>query len=244
MYKLRKTLFLCFVVPTLVSCEVLPKKDTFKKAYSKISLTVVGTKKESIYKTDYQVSAIPKLETGIKIKISSEFFNKKVYKKYSELSKIKQVNHKVVFNDSLKTLPKFYEILIEDKVTLVEELKRDNLIVDYIKENERSSIVVGLQVVMDREVIELIEKGDDFFLVSNTNKKKLIEVFNQNKLIGKIDLDKATILGYKLASFCWMLNVNETPELGGIVDYKVKCKGKTKNNINKLDYPEKMEFKF
>ena len=75
----RKLLPIVIMVMSFFACGVLPEQNTFETFSNTVELGVLGNKKKSIYKTNFEVSSIPYYKNK-KLKLTFQLF---LYFKFS-----------------------------------------------------------------------------------------------------------------------------------------------------------------
>ncbi|WP_440879923.1 hypothetical protein [Tenacibaculum sp. C7A-26P2] len=201
----RKLLPIVIMVMSFFACGVLPEQNTFETFSNTVELGVLGNKKKSIYKTNFEVSSIPYYKKFIKVSVTEKSFTKKIYKEYQKVIKETGVSEEFKYVDSLKIKPKFMDLIIEDKALVIESLNDlDNTNVkNYTRNMPKTKIVSGLRVVFQNNVKEDFKKADALYFRTDQQKKQTIYLFKNGKQIAVLDTSKAFIFGVKLSSFCW-----------------------------------------
>ncbi len=226
-----------FALSIIVSCGVLPAKDSFYSSPNPLDIGLVGEKKQSIHQTEFKPSGVPLYEDYVSVSLVRRNFTKALYKTYLEVSKRKITPYKIAYIDSLEIKPKFVDLVLKDKV-LVIKLLNDNAnsaVIDYIKDILKTKIVTGIRLVYTDIISQQLENADDIYLRTNQQNRIVMYLFKQGKRIGELQGVDTTFLGYQLSSFCWGMKGNEKIKLSTLVNEGGKCISKTKNDPEKLE---------
>ncbi|MEE3999186.1 hypothetical protein V1T75_02460 [Tenacibaculum sp. FZY0031] len=232
---MMKKLLLVIIASMMISCNVLPKKKTLHLASSPIELGVIGEQKRSIQKTAYRVFGIPRYKTRIKVAAVIQSFDKTTYNRY--IKSIQQTSNAntITYIDSIAEKPKFIELQIMDKVGVISALNNENPeVYKYIKSNYTSSLVSKVRVVVTPSNLEKIRKTNAFYLQTLNNKEQYLMLYQNGKLIDKLNLYGMVTFGYDLSSFCWELTDRKKLKIGALLDEGENCNENTNRNPNKL----------
>lgn len=233
------------MVGIFMSCGVLPHKNNFDETQKNVELGVVGIKKSSIYKTDFEEIGVPHYENLIKISLIEKNFTKKSYNQYLKAVKNKKVLNSIKYIDSLKSKPKYFEINLNDKVEVVNAINNNSLLFNYIKNTPEAKIVTSLRFVAPQSLNSGVLKADAFYLATDNQKKQRLYIYNNQNKIGEIDMNKNDVFAFKKASFCWMATDRKKIKLATIIEEGEKCENGTNKNVEKLEKElTKSTFKF
>lgn len=233
MKKLLPTSLFFFI---LISCGVLPEKNDFYKTGTPVELGSVGEKQKSIRKTVFQPFGIPIYKDYVRVSVVSKPFTKAIYKNYKKVALNKKEKDFVVFNDSLQEKPKFIEITIDDKVSVVTELNKNNIeVFNYLKSTPKATIVSKIRMVSDKTIQNKLQQADVFYLKTDTFKKQWLHLVKDGKEIEKIDVLQNFIFEYELSSFCWKITPQREIIIATITNEGENCSASTKRNIQLLE---------
>ncbi len=244
---IRKLLYILIIISTFCACGVLPEQNSYETTSNKVELGVLGDKKKSVYKTQFETVGIPEYINFIKLSVEEKSFTKGIYKEYQKATKGKRGVQKVNYVDSLEIKPKFLDFSIEDRTLVVESLNNeDNVNVrNHIRNIPKTKIVTGVRVVASNNILEQLKKADALYFRTNQQKQQVIYLFKKEKQLGILDLSEATAFGVKLSSFCWGITDTEKVTIATIVSDGENCTSKTNRDPKKLEEQlEKNYFKF
>ena len=165
------------MVGIFMSCGVLPHKNNFDETQKDVELGVVGIKKKSIYKTDFEEIGVPHYENLIKISLIEKSFTKKSYNQYLKAIKNKKVLNSIKYVDSLKSKPKYFEITLNDKVEVVNGINNNSLLFNYIKNTPEAKIVTSLRFAAPKSLNKQLLEADAFYLATDNQKKQRLYIF-------------------------------------------------------------------
>lgn len=230
-----KKLLVLFFSLSLSCCGTLPKKRVLNLATSFVELGVIGEKKTSIRKTDYQVFGVPTYHKKIKASVVLKSFDSQLYKRYQSATKEISVQNALNYVDSIQSKPIFAEITLLDKVIIVSTLSDDSAISKYIKNYPNSSIVTKVRLVPSQEEIQKIKNADTFYLQTKNTKEQVLQLFSKGQSVGSISLSKNTVFEYGISSFCWKTTSRRKVVLSSLVSQGEKCMRPTHKNPQKLE---------
>lgn len=239
---MRKLLVFFWGLIALVSCGILPQKDSFHQTTTPIELGDVGIKKKTIRKTIFQNFGVPKYSKKIRVSVITKPFTKVIYKKYNQVNSLQKT---IVFNDSIQPKPTFIEISIKDKIALVTALNDDNQVLNYLKKSSDAKLVASIRLVADSSIQNRLEQAEAFYLQTDKHKKQWLRLYRDDKEIDKIDLLQNTIFEYQLSSFCWKITSRRKIVIATLINDGNTCDYPTKGNTQELEEElDKDSFKF
>ncbi|WP_420553536.1 hypothetical protein [Tenacibaculum aiptasiae] len=242
--KIRELLCL-FMVSIFMSCGVLPHKNNFYETQKNVELGVIGVKKKSVHKTDFEEIGIPNYENLIKISLIEKNFTKKIYNQYLKAIKNKKVLNSVKYIDSIENKPKYFEINLNDKVEVINAINSNSLLFNYLKKTPEAKIVTSLRFVAPKSLSNKLLSADAFYLTTDNQKKQRLYIYKNQSKVGEIDMSKNDVFAYKKASFCWMVTDRKKLKLATILEEGETCKNATNKNVEKLEKElTKSTFKF
>jgi hypothetical protein len=226
-------LFLLLIV--VVSCKTINvKEQSYKTSNSNIELGALGESKSIVdLNNSFTIKAFPTIEEKIKLDVEILPFNKKVNKIYQSKAKFNQKQSKINYVDSLLIKPEMVSIKISDIASLVDDLNSSTNTkeLNFIKNNERTTIVTSVLVVLNHTEIEKLRNADTYYLVQSDISKHTLAVYKQGKKTETIDLSSATIIGYIVGKFCWFENDRGKWQIGDIIEKGSSCKGNTYRKV-------------
>lgn len=231
---MRKIICL-FILIISISCQTIKvKENSYKTSNSKIELGALGEAKSiADLKNNFTITAYPIIDEKIKLEVSIVPFTKKANKIYQSKEKFNQKQSKINYVDSLPIKPEMVIIKISDIASLVDDLNAsaNTKELNFIKNNERTTIVTSVLVVLNSTEIEKLRNADTYYLVQSDIAKHTIALYKQGKKIDTIDISTATIIGYTIGKFCWFENDRGKWQIGDIVQKGNSCKGNTYKKV-------------
>lgn len=231
---MRKIICL-FILIISISCQTIKvKENSYKTSNSKIELGALGEAKSiADLKNNFTITAYPIIDEKIKLEVSIVPFTKKANKIYQSKEKFNQKQSKINYVDSLPIKPEMVIIKISDIASLVDDLNAsaNTKELNFIKNNERTTIVTSVLVVLNSTEIEKLRNADTYYLVQSDIAKHTIALYKQGKKIDTIDISTSTIIGYTIGKFCWFENEKGKLQIGDIVQKGNSCKGNTYKKV-------------
>lgn len=239
---MKRLLFYVLLLFLMISCGVLPQKNTFYKADSNIELGVVGEKRTEIRKTSFNTFGVPFYDKKIKVSLSVMPFSKKTFKVLQSIIKEKQLPNTISYSDSLKIKPTYVKIEIQDKVGVISALNKDTAVFDYLKNSPDAVLVSSIQLYTTPDFNNQLKRADAYYLQSDKNKKTWLYLYKNEQEIDKLDIKQTVVFQYKLSSFCWDINYKNKVVLSTLVGKGQKCALPTQKNAQKLECKRKNDF--
>lgn len=226
-------LFVLLIV--VVSCKTINVKEhSYKASNSKIELGALGEAKSiADLKNNFTITAYPTIEEKIKLEVAIVPFTKKANKIYQSKEKFNQKQSKINYVDSLPVKPEMVSIKISDIASLADDLNSSSNTkeLNFIKNNDRTTLVTSVLVVLNNTEIEKLRNADTYYLVQSDIAKHIIVLYKQGKKVDTIDLSSATIIGYTVGKFCWFENDRGKWQIGDIVQKGNSCRGNTYRKV-------------
>lgn len=234
---MKRIILLAILILSIASCKTLGIQ---KQETNQIELATIGTIQNSITKASFKTQVIPKLTHKIRVKATLQTFNKKRFKAFKEANKQLGKNTNLIYVDSLENKPSYLKLVVFDKVGLLEVLNNNenNNESNYLKNNSKSQLITEIDVQLSNALQNSLLQAEEIYLIQHKIKKYALEL-NTNKTTQIINLDKATIFGYKAVSFCWGINDKHQIKM---VDISNKCQKGTYKTYQKAK--KKNEFSF
>ncbi len=231
---MRKIICL-FILIISISCQTIKvKENSYKTSNSKIELGALGEAKSiADLKNNFTITAYPIIEEKIKFEVAIVTFTKKSNKIYQSKEKFNQKQSKINYVDSLPVKPEMVSIKILDIASLADDLNSSSNTkkLNFIKNNERTTIVTSVLIVLNSTEIEKLRNADTYYLVQSDIAKHTIALYKQGKKIDTIDISTSTIIGYTIGKFCWFENEKGKLQIGDIVQKGNSCKGNTYKKV-------------
>ena len=224
-----------FILIISISCQTIKvKENSYKTSNSKIELGALGEAKSiADLKNNFTITAYPIIEEKIKLEVAIVTYKKKSNKIYQSKEKFNQKQSKINYVDSLPVKPEMVSIKILDIASLADDLNSSSNTkkLNFIKNNERTTIVTSVLIVLNSTEIEKLRNADTYYLVQSDIAKHTIALYKQGKKIDTIDISTSTIIGYTIGKFCWFENEKGKLQIGDIVQKGNSCKGNTYKKV-------------
>ena len=231
---MKKIIYLLIII-SIASCQTIKvKEQSYKTSNSKIELGALGEAKSIGYlKNSFAITAYPIIEEKIKLEVAIMPFTKNTNKIYQSKARFNQKQSAINYVDSLPIKPEMVSIKISDIASLVNDLNSsaNTKELNFIKNNERTTLITSVLVVLNNTEIEKLSNADTYYLVQSDIAKHTIALYKQGKKIETIDLSIATIIGYTVGKFCWFEKEKGKWQIGDIVQKGNSCKGNTYRKV-------------
>lgn len=204
----------------MFSCNALPIQSVQKDASTSIELGAIGIMSSRLVQNQFQINAIPSLEQKIRVKSIAKFFDKTTISYYNKNQP--DTTKTITYIDSLTIQPKYLQLEIIDKVTLLEELnaKSNKTVVAYLKTAENTLFISSVSIKFPEMIQNNIQNAEEIFLMNSDNKKYVLALFNKNKLSEIIEFSTGDIFEYETSNFCWGVNDKHNIVITDITDGK------------------------
>lgn len=198
-----KKIFILLIPYIVFSCNALPIPSVQKDASTSIELGSIGIMSSGLVQNRFQINAIPTLEQKIMVKSISKYFDKTTLSYYNKNQP--DTTKTITYIDSLKIQPKYLQLEIIDKVTLLEELNAqpNKKVVDYLKTAENILFISSVSIKFPEMIQNNLQNAEEVYLVNSANKKYVLALFNKNKLSETIAFSTGDIFEYETSILCW-----------------------------------------
>jgi hypothetical protein len=234
-----RNFILLFFLITVISCQTAKiKNDTYKISSTNIELGSIGQDKKAIdLKNDFEYKAFAKLENNIRLSIEIIPFDKKLNKIYLDKKRFNQNLVSVNYNDTVAKKPELAIIRLMDIAGYVGELNANynKDVFSLIRETKEIKVVSSIAAVLSNEDLIKIRQADSYYLTNNQEKRYGIVLFKQGKKTDIIDINAATVVSYRLSSFCWTTNSRGTWLIADLAEGTSTCKGNTSSEIREKE---------
>jgi hypothetical protein len=149
-------------------------------------------------------------------------------------------------NDSISLLKKdsiLLSIKILDKFTLIQQINNNKALLDFFKKNNKLQIVTETSILFPREILDLINKSDEYYLIKNKESTLSIELRKNNKKFRIIDFKQGIITNYKKQHFCWGQDMAHKILIFDLVSSNFGCSKNTHQNPEKTKNKTSIEIK-
>ena len=147
-------------------------------------------------------------------------FSKKTYRLYEEASHKQNAEFKINYIDSLAEKPKFVQLFIADKVSVLEQLnnKQNEKVKNYLKIQPEAEIVTSISFALNQQKLQNLQKAENIFLIQKGYKRYGIELYKEGELIDQLEMNEAVVFAYKKGSFCWQEDTKHKLKVVNIVE--------------------------
>ncbi len=236
-------LILCVLI---TSCYTLPQKNKLYQAYNSIDLGVLGTQKKTIRKSSFEVTGIPFYRNPIKLDFTSKEFNNQNYKSYQNFIETSTKKEIVTYNDSLEIKPNYFELKINDKVSVIDAIdnsKYNDKVKKYIYHNPEITLITQIKFVAPNKVLQYLKQADALYLQTKENNQSYILIYKGGKIIHELNSSELQTFQYDISSFCWGINGTRVTGIVGLVEEGELCKNRTvRNPIKEVEKRKKEIF--
>jgi len=234
---MKKILYLLLIVT--VGCQTTKiKNEHYKVSPANAELGSIGEAKSRYnLDNDFNIHAIPVLESKIRLELQLLPFNKDINKVYAAKVAAGQARVKINYVDSIPAKPVYATLNIISLTDFATELNgvHNKNVIAYLKDTKNAVMVTGVAIAFTDDDIAKIKQADTYYLINNLDKKYSVALYKEGKKTGIIDLQSGTLLAYNLSKFCWAINDRQQWYVGDIVKDNTSCKGNTKSRIKEKE---------
>ncbi|WP_303316695.1 hypothetical protein Q4Q34_07780 [Flavivirga abyssicola] len=226
-------LIIAFIVVITTGCKtasIFQESQTSTK--QQVPLGGVGLEKDFMLQQGFNSTATPKYAEPVKISALIKPFTKQVYKSFLKAKVSQSADVAIDYVDSLEVKPKFIQLKIADKVTLIKSLNNNNNreVKDYLSHNKAASIVSSISIAFSKQDLKLIQQADAVFLVESGMKNYALQLYQEGKKKDLIQFNKGIVFAYKTANCCWQENKRHQIHIVDLVNEFSHCPNKTYRN--------------
>ena len=200
-----------------------------------IMLGSVGLDKDFVLQTSFNSAAIPTYKEPVKLSVLSLPFNKQLHKRFlkAKASQSTQVN--INYIDSLEVKPKYLQLKIADKVTVIEALNNDSNqgIKNYLGHDKTANIITGISIAFNTQDLELIQQADAVFLIEKGLKNYALQLYKEHVKIETLWFSKGVVFAFETAHCCWQENNRHKLDIVDFVSDFNNCPNKTYRNTER-----------
>ncbi len=210
-------------------------QDTYRITSDSVLLGSIGTGKEYVLEGDYNNTAFVAYEQPIKLSSSILPFSKKTYQLFTEASKKQPSGLNINYTDSLNEKPKFVQLHISDKVTVLDQLNNENNehLLNYLKVQPEAKMVTSISLALSQEHMKQIQIAESVFLIQSGYKHYVISLYKEGEPIDQIQFNDGAVFAYETSSFCWKENKRRQLQIVDITN-EDPCPKKTYSNSRKV----------
>jgi len=183
-------------------------QETYRTTSDPVSLGSIGTGKEYVLEGKYTNTAFVAYHQPIKLSSSVLPFSQKTHKLFTKASEKQSSDLKINYTDSLAEKPKFVQLYISDKVTVLKQLNNENneQLIDYLKLQPEAKIVTSISLAFNQENLNQLQTAENAFLVQSGYRRYVIGLYNEGKLVNQIPVNEGVVFAYETSFFCWKEN--------------------------------------
>ncbi|GAB1856641.1 hypothetical protein MHTCC0001_14760 [Flavobacteriaceae bacterium MHTCC 0001] len=218
--------FILIVTTVLFSC----KPSSFFEASStktanQVILGSIGSEKDFLLQKHFNSSALPSYRKPIRVQAVKKQFNKQTYKAYQDAATLQSAKIPVTYIDSLPNKPKYLQLQIADKVTLIEALnsEENSGVQEYLDHNAHAQVLTRISIVLKEEDMQGMIDADAIFLTEKRSKNYVLEVHKAEGAIATIRLNQGIIFQYQVSNCCWQENARHDIEVADLVGTYTQC---------------------
>ena len=195
----------------------------------------VGTVVSTPLSKAFHKVGTPRITRPISVSVQSKAFTKASFKAYRKYRETLGKETTIAFHDSLETLPRYYELRLNDLVALKNCLnhERNKGLLDYLGQDPAIRLLSGIAFVMDPG------NGPE---LANADRIELTEQYGQLVLkaygpsgSGTIGTGRLDVFDFTVNSFCWKTNGRNRTEIANIAPHGRSCPRGTEKRADKLD---------
>jgi Pyruvate/2-oxoacid:ferredoxin oxidoreductase gamma subunit len=226
-FSILKITFL-FILAT--NCKTLGLDQApYTKTTQQVPLGSIGSDKDFFLQQNYNNTAIPKYVEPIKLSVSIKSFNKQSFKNFIKAKFLQSAEVNINYIDSVANKPKYIELQLADNVAIVNAFnaKDNERVKNYLSHNEYANVVTGISLALNKNELEKIATADAVFLIENTHKTYVLQLYKENKKGGTIHFNQGIVFSYIMANCCWQENKKYQIDIVDIVNKNNNCPKKT-----------------
>jgi hypothetical protein len=217
------------------ACQTVTiKQEKYSVSESPATLGSIGQSRSMMgLKNDFDARTLPALHNKIRLTVEIVPFTKSLNKIYTKKARYHQSLPTNNYIDSLAQKPELVTFKIFDVSTYIGELNAEynDQILQLLADTKKCTIISSIAVNLSKEDLDKLRLADTYYLVNEQDKKYTVALFKQGKKIESIDLDTATVIAYRLGTFCWALNDRGKSYVADIAEQGRGCNGKTDSRI-------------
>lgn len=224
----------CFVAT--VSC----KSSSFLElsqtpTTQRLTLGSIGSEKDFLLQKDFGYGGLPSYSKPIKLEIKPKVFNKQSFKEFEKAKALQNVKVSIDYIDSLKLKPKYVQLVIADKITLVEAINENEnkAVKNYLSHNKYANVLTQLSIAFDKEAYEAITSAEAVFLVEKAPKIYTLEVQNDKSKLNSIGFGDGVVFQYSTSNCCWQEDKRRQLQIVDVVNEYLNCPNNTYKSSNR-----------
>jgi len=219
-----------FVLMLLAGCKTASIfQESGVNSTQQVPLGSIGSGNDFLFQTGFNNAAIPIYNQPIKVAVKIIFFNKQTFKAFEKAKTLQSVNVVIDYIDSLAIKPKYIELQIADKVTVISalNLKENSDVKAYLGHNTYANVITSMSLALNPNDLESIIQADAVFLVEKTPKIYVLQLYKKNKKTGIIFFNQGVVFKYKTSNCCWQENKTHEINIVDLVSEYNNCPKRT-----------------
>ncbi|TCK65001.1 hypothetical protein DFQ05_2213 [Winogradskyella wandonensis] len=191
----------------------------------RLQLGEVGEDKNFLLEKDYSHTAIPIYEEHIKVNVQSQEFSRASYNLFLKSKEKQHHSVKVDYTDSLKVKPRYLELSIADRVSVINSImSNENTGVDnYLLNKPDAHLISSISIVFTNEQQNRIQEADEVFVKSFGVKSYALYLYRKGVLIDTIPFSNGVVFKYSTSNFCWKQEGYSAWSIVDIVENDESC---------------------
>jgi hypothetical protein len=226
----RFFLFPILLVFIATSCKTISIRGASKASTTQsLVLGSIGSGKDFLLQKEFNSTALPNYKTPIKVAINVKPFKKHLFKTFLKARALQPANVDLNYIDSLDVKPKYIDLEIADKVSLVEALntEENTSLKRHLNHNASANLITSISMALHQEDFEKLINAESVFLVENGQKTYALQLYKNGSKTAKINFNKVVVFAYKTANCCWQESTRHKLNIVDLVEEHNNCPKKT-----------------
>jgi hypothetical protein len=194
----------------------------------KLALGSIGSEKDFLLQKDFNYSGLPSYAKPIKLEVKPVVFKKLSYKQFEKARQLQNSNVSIVYVDSLEQKPKYIELVMADKIELVDAInsKKNKGVKNYLSHNKYANVLTHISVAFNQKHYEALTSADAVFLIEKAPKVYAIRIY-KDATQKNILLEDGVVFQYSTSNCCWQEDNRRQLQIVDIVDIYSNCPNNT-----------------
>ncbi|WP_034045132.1 hypothetical protein [Wocania ichthyoenteri] len=224
---------ICFIFCGLClffNCKTINLSQTSQTNTTQpVSLGSIGTGKDFILQKGFNNTAVPSYKAPIKLAIKVKGFNKQSFKSFTKAKAVQSANVSINYIDSVANKPKYIQLQIADKVSLIKQLngKENTQEKRYLSHNPYAKILTSITIAFSQKDIQRITSADAVFLIENSLKTYALQLHKTKGDKEIIAFNEGVVFEYQASNSCWQENSRHNFDIVDLVSALNDCPKKT-----------------
>ena len=195
----------------------------------------IGSVEKRLFSKEFKKVGESRISGPISVSIQSMAFTKATFNSYKRHRETLAKPMMGIRNDTLETVPRYFQLKISDFVTLKEYLNNgDNQgLRNYLEDDRDIRMLTGISFVPLMADKQVLQEADHVYLAQQDG-RLILEAHNgmDNK---KINMKTLEVFDFETATFCWKENKRNKVEIAVIATDGQPCPRGTEKKAYKLD---------